>query len=86
MDMIRVSTVLIFDNCFWFFFFKNLMGFSFAHCAVWTRFCLQWRQERWPGRIFVLPVSLWWTKSKSGNMASSSASGCCFASAVAYLL
>lgn len=66
---------------------QTLMGFSFAHCAVWTLFfCLQWRQESWPGCIFVLPVSLWWTKSQSGNMASSSASGCCFASAVAYLL
>lgn len=65
------------------------MGFSFAHCALWTLFFF----------CFFLPAvekgEVAWMHfcasclplvDKVRNMASSSASGCCFASAVAYLL
>lgn len=81
MDMKRVSTVILFDISN---IFKNLMGFLFAQCALWTLFFVCSRDRR--GGLDAFCASCLPLVDKVRNMASSSASGCCFASAVAYLL
>lgn len=83
------STVIIFYICFEMFFFL-VSGDNFSCsplpivlCDAFL--CLHRRQERrrWCASSYLSPSG---GQSVPGNMPSSSVSGCCFASAVAYLL
>lgn len=77
--------------------FLYLVSFSFAHRAVWTRrftFACIWGKESWCFFFLKLFLNFFFSsylspsggQSVPGNMPPSSVSGCCFASAVAYLL
>lgn len=83
-----ISLFFLFFGAFQGFNEIYFVFFSFAHCAVWTRhcLCLHWRQERWLFLCILSYLSPSGGKSALGNMPPSSVSGCCFASAVAYLL
>lgn len=55
-------------------------------CEQVAFFACVGRQERWRGCFFLCYLSPSGGQSAPGNMPPSSVSGCCFASAVAYLL